>query len=91
MKFIYVHYNNKLIYNFIIKILCSYPCSYIGPFTYLLKYIRCTVIGANRCVRNAFPIGVGKRWHGQGGGRRDERMGVREAQYGQLFISERRR
>jgi len=49
------------------------------------------VIGANRGIRNAFPVGVGKRWYGQGGGRRDERMGVREAQHGQLFIGERRR
>lgn len=48
------------------------------------------VIGANRSVRNAFPVGVGKRWHGQGCGRRDERMGVREAQPGQLFVGERR-
>jgi len=49
------------------------------------------VIGANRSVRNTFPVGVGKRWHGQVSGRRDERMGVREAQHGQLFIGERRR
>lgn len=48
------------------------------------------VIGANRGVRNTFPVGVGKRRHGQGGGRRDERMGVREAQHGELFIGERR-
>jgi len=56
-----------------------------------IKIYTLYVIGANRSVRNAFPIGVGKRWHGQGGGRRDERMGVREAQHGQLFVSERRR
>jgi len=49
------------------------------------------VIGANHSVRNAFPAGAGKRRHGQGGGRRDERMGVRKAQHGQLFIGERRR
>jgi len=63
----------------------------MGPYyTSLLKYdVR--DIGANRSVRNTFPVGVGKRWHGQGGGRRDERMGVREAQHGQLFIGERRR
>lgn len=48
------------------------------------------VIGANRGVRNTFPVGVGKRRHGQGGGRRDEWMGVREAQHGELFIGERR-
>lgn len=50
----------------------------------------CTV-GANRCVRNAFSAGVGERWHGQGGGRGDERLGIRETQHGKLFIGQRRR
>lgn len=42
--------------------------------------------GANSGVRDAFPAGAGERRHGQGGGRRDERVGVREAQRGQLLF-----
>lgn len=40
--------------------------------------------GANSGVRDAFQAGAGERRHGQGGGRRDERVGVRETQRGQF-------
>jgi len=51
--------------------------------------IHCT--GANRSVRDSFPAGAGERRHGEGGGRRDERVGVRETQHGKLFVGQRRR
>lgn len=58
-------------------------------FLSFFNFLRC--VGADRSVRNAFPTGAGERWHGQVGGRRDERVGVREAQHGQLFVGQRRR
>jgi len=47
--------------------------------------------GANRSVRDPFSAGAGERRHGKGGGRRDERVGVRETQRGKLFVGQCRR
>lgn len=49
------------------------------------------VTGANRSVRDPLTVGAGERRHGEGGGRGNERMGVRETQYGKLFVGQRRR